>query len=279
MIHCTDSVLWLDDQFVSCDFIDKKFFDGKTTVYEVLRVINGIPLFLEDHIHRLNQSLIQLGVPAEVRAVTVTLPVLITQFVDLSKIKSGNIEIALVLKKDLSLLVHHLIYAIPSHYPNNELYDTGVRTMFYFAARENPTAKVKDQSLREAADIIIEKRDLFEVVLVDRYGRITEGSRTNIFFVKGEALFTAPDRMVLKGITRGKVFDICRQQGIIIHETPVAYDEVGSMDGAFLTGTSPKVLPIKTLEETTYPSYNQVVRSIMTDYEQMINRCTISLNN
>ena len=39
--------------------------------------------------------------------------------------------------------------------------------MFYFAARGNPEIKEKDASLREASDIIIQKRNLFEVILVD----------------------------------------------------------------------------------------------------------------
>ena len=279
MIHCPDSVIWFDDHFIDCDFIDKNIFEEKTTVYEVFRVINGIPLFLDVHLQRLNQSLVQIGVHPDAFPIVSTLPGVISRLIELADIQSRNIEIALVFSRDLNLLVHSLVYTIASHYPNEELYNTGARTMVYFAARENPSAKVKDQPLREAADIIIKKRNLFEVVLVDKYGRITEGSRTNIFFVKGDALFTAPDRMVLKGITREKVFDICHQHGITVNESPIAYDKIESMDAAFLTGTSPKVLPVSALEDTTYPAHNLLVRSIMAEYDQMINRCTISFKN
>ena len=43
---------------------------------------------------------------------------------------------------------------------------------------------------------------------------ITEGSRSNIFFLKDETLVTAPDNAVLNGITRKHILEICRENSI-----------------------------------------------------------------
>ena len=66
---------------------------------------------------------------------------------------------------------------------------------------------------------------------------ITEGSRSNIFFLKGEALTTAPDNVILNGITRKHILEICIENNIRVEFACVKADAV------FITGTSPMVLP------------------------------------
>ena len=57
---------------------------------------------------------------------------------------------------------------------------------------------------------------------------------------------TAPTRYVLPGTARKRVLDICKEQTFPLREERVAYQNLPSFDAAFITGTSPLVLPIKT---------------------------------
>ncbi|OFY09094.1 MAG: hypothetical protein A2X11_02330 [Bacteroidetes bacterium GWE2_42_24] len=275
MIHCANPVIWLKDHFIDCDFIDKQYFENKTTVYEVLRVIQGVPLFLDAHLKRLIESVVKAGFFLSDSVMSELKPIVI-KLINLNHLEKGNLELALVFDSESGALINSLVYSIPVHYPTTEQYQTGVDAMYYYAVRNNPSAKIKDQSLRDAADIIIEKRSLYEVVLVDKYGRVTEGSRSNIFFVKENALFTAPEKMVLNGITRIKVLDIAKSNGIDLQEKPVMYNELNKMDGAFLTGTSPQVLPIRLLEDHSFNPTNEVVMTMMSLYEKMIDNYILS---
>jgi branched-chain amino acid aminotransferase len=47
-------------------------------------------------------------------------------------------------------------------------------------------------------------------------------------------------------------------------------DELSSADGAFLTGTSPKVLPIKTIDDFSFKTNYPEIRELMSDYDRLI---------
>lgn len=143
--------------------------------------------------------------------------------------------------------------------------------MFYYALRTDPQAKIKDIPLRDAANVIMKAKNLAEVILVDKAGRITEGSRSNIFFIIKDALQTAPDSMVLSGITREKVLAIAEKRGIEVLHHPAMYNNLSPFDAAFITGTSPKVLPINDLEGHRFNVNNKLLRQIMEDYNQLLN--------
>ena len=78
---------------------------------------------------------------------------------------------------------------------------------------------------------------------------ITEGSRSNIFFLKGETLVTSPDNVILNGITRKHILEICRENNIKVEFACVKVDEISEFDAVFMTGTSPMVLPFYCIDD------------------------------
>ncbi|WP_318308064.1 aminotransferase class IV [Flagellimonas crocea] len=89
--------------------------------------------------------------------------------------------------------------------------------------------------------------DTDEAALV-RDGMITEGSHTNIFFVKNGELITHPaNEHILNGISRQIVLDLCEKLKIPVLEKAVAEDEIKNMDEAFFTGTTTQIASIKQL--------------------------------
>ena len=107
-----------------------------------------------------------------------------------------------------------MTFFIPHKYPDKKWYETGVPCGILMAERDNPKAKVFQTSVRRKADEMIENQGLFEVLLVDRGGRITEGSRSNVFFVKNDRLFTPKGGDVLSGITRRKIISLAQEMNI-----------------------------------------------------------------
>ena len=76
-------------------------------------------------------------------------------------------------------------------------------------------------------------------------GVITEGTRTNVFFVKNNEVYThAKTNRILAGVTRNTVVELCHANGITVQEFPLSSDKLVEMDEAFLTGTSEEITPI-----------------------------------
>ncbi len=91
-----------------------------------------------------------------------------------------------------------------------------------------------------------------EAVFV-RNGFVTEGSHTNIFFVKSGKVYTHPaNQLILDGITRKIVLKLCEDLDIPMMEKAIGVDEIDDMDEAFLTGTTTQIASIAQLGDHTY---------------------------
>ena len=84
----------------------------------------------------------------------------------------------------------------------------------------------------------------YDVLFADIQGNILEGSRTNFFAIKNRTIFTAPTEKVLEGVTKKHVLQVAREHGFEIQEQDIPLKNLGEFDGAFLTSTSSKIVPI-----------------------------------
>lgn len=245
----------------------KTFFQSDQTIYEVIRVINGVAIFLEDHFSRLNRS-VQIQHSSFAMSFT-DFRGHIAELVGQNRQDEGNVKFSYSVVKGAAQWAFQFI---PHSYPSPDDYKQGVSVDLFLAERQNPNAKVVQQAIRDEANRMIADRKLYEVLLVNRDGIITEGSRSNVFFVKSNVVYTAPAAMVLVGITRQKVIDCLNELGLQLVEQAVAKDETGSFDAAFLTGTSPKVLPIRSVGATVFDVQNKAVFRLMDAYNAIIQR-------
>jgi branched-chain amino acid aminotransferase len=127
-----------------------------------------------------------------------------------------------------------------------------------------------DRELRDATDKAIKSGDLYEVFLVNRDGIITEGSRSNVFFIKNGEVYTSPTDTVLPGVTRTIIIRIIEEAGIPLHYCSIKQDELAGFDSAFISGTSPKVLPVASIGDIAYDVDDPVLRSLMARYNSML---------
>ena len=96
-----------------------------------------------------------------------------------NQIMEGNIKFLLFVTEGN---IHWVFSFISHNYPALEDYQSGILTDLFSAERPNPNAKVIRPGIRDEADRMISERKLYEVLLVDRDGMITEGSRSNVIF-------------------------------------------------------------------------------------------------
>ncbi len=249
------------------EFRSSLVFEGES-VYEVLRVVQGKPLFPEDHLQRLHHTLeMKKGV---VNVSDREVMDAVKRIIRENDITEGNIKVIFNFEKARPGVSHFLVYRIEHHYPSPAQYQNGVSCILYQAERPRPTAKIIHHHLRLTIFNKLIETGTYEALLVNRQGMITEGSRSNVFFIRDNILYTAPDHLVLPGISRKYVISICREQGIPLKKEAIPVSGLSDLEAAFLTGTSIKVLPVSQIEDHTLPVSHPLLSTLMEAYDRLI---------
>jgi branched-chain amino acid aminotransferase len=231
------------------------------TIYEVLRIIDCVPLFFEDHFERLSESTrlsdkMMLAGAGELKKQ-------IDELCRLNLIGNGNVKISFLYhpEKEISRVCF-----IETQYPRKEMYETGIDVVLYEAERSNPSAKVFNYRLRASVFQALVQKQAYEALLVNREDCITEGSRSNVYFIKGNIIITADDINVLGGITRKYINSICKKNGIELDLRCMPVSELGMIDSVFISGTSPHILPVRSIEKHFYNVDHSLLRQLYRDY-------------
>lgn len=259
-----------NDEIINGAYFNPHMMQASKSIYEVLRVISGIPLFLEEHLERLKQSAAKTN--HELMLSPQEISERIRRLINACQIKMGNIKVVvdyLADGTDASAIFYG--FFIAHHYPSDEDYATGIDTITYRAERSNPNAKVANIKLNATVNQAIEQSKVYEALLLNRNGNLTEGSRSNLFMIKDNTIFTAPLNNVLPGITRGCIMEICDRLDLKVIEKNINENQLADMDALFLTGTSPNVLAIRRVNQLNFNSAaHPVVRIIMREYDLLI---------
>lgn len=232
-----------------------------TIVYEVVRLIDGIPLFWEGHWNRLINSLkaINSKLALDKAEFEENLAILIFK----NDYLNTNIRIEISGKNTL-------IYAINAIYPSSTDYENGVEVNFVNEIRPNPTSKILRRSWKKMMELRVNKSGVFESLLINNQGLITEGSHTNVFFIKGNVLYSADESLILPGITRLEIMRIAANKLIPIIYLPIYQKDVNNFDAAFLCATSLHMLPISKINNHSFDINNDIVQLLMFDFEKHI---------
>ncbi len=254
-----------DNSVVStCDFSSEKFQNG-VNIYEVLRIKNGIPLFLDEHIKRFYISAKLENISPEITEHSLRLR--IKTLLQVNKMVYGNIKFLYHYEEKNS---HFYAWVTPFNYPTAIQYRNGVQVELITANRPNPNSKKVLYSLRQNADNIIKRKKCYEVLYMDEKCNITEGSRSNVFFVNDNQLYTAPSPKVLQGVTRRMVFELAKKNNIKLNEEFINFHNLKNFDSCFLTGTSAGILPINKIGTLSFNIENTILRMIQSLYEKKI---------
>lgn len=242
---------------------ENKYFDGieKIPVYEVVTVIDGIAIFFEEHMARLQKTceMLNIKMKRSIREIEKDFYALI----EADDFKVGNIK--LILSDE-----NFLIYKFKATHPDEEDLKNGVDAAFFEYERENPNAKLLRNDFKAASAEIMKAKNVFEVILKSKNGSLLEGSRTNLYFIKDDYLITAPGDKVLRGITREKLEKLFEKFNIKILEKVVFEKDLKDFDGAFFSGTTVDVVPIRKIENIILNTQeNKLMQKIILGYKDL----------
>ena len=222
-------------------------------VFEGMRIYSGKVFRLTDHLVRLYESALAIGL-----AIPMTPEVLATATTDTvakNGLEDGYIRLVVTrgggsLGLDPNKCTDPQIIIIADTialYPA-EMYDNGL-DLVTAATTRNHTAALSPRikSLNYLNNIMAKMEGLragcVEAVMLNTKGEVAECTGDNIFVVKNGVVHTPPiDAGILEGITRNTVIELARQAGRTVEERPMTRHDIYVADECFLTGSAAEVI-------------------------------------
>lgn len=133
--------------------------------------------------------------------------------------------------------------------PKSEVQSSGIRLFTVHVRRGPPDVqdpKINSHSKLNCilACIQAAKAGADEALMLDPHGFVATCNSTHFFIVRNGEVWTSSGDYCLGGITRRKVLDLCRQDGIPAYERNFSLIDVYGAGEAFVTGTFAGVTPV-----------------------------------
>jgi branched-chain amino acid aminotransferase len=87
-----------------------------------------------------------------------------------------------------------------------------------------------------------------EALMLDPHGFVNTTNACNFFIVRNGEVWTSTGDYCMNGVTRAKVIELCRKDGIPVFEKNYSLYEAYSADEAFLTGTFGAQTPVASID-------------------------------
>jgi D-alanine transaminase len=232
-----------------------QFGDG---IYEVIRIYNGEPFTMKEHMDRLYESAskIQIDIPFSKQEFTEKL----IELAILNKVNDGIIYLQIT--RGTSVRQHH--FPAPEVKGNIVAY-TKEMARPVSKMEEGVTAKLVEdvrwlrcdiKSLNLLGNLLAKQEAVaeghFEAIL-HRGETVTEGSSSNVFIVKDEVIYTHPaTNLILNGITRRVIQKVCQENNITFIEEAFSVAQLQAADEVFMASTTSEVMPIIKVDDKVY---------------------------
>jgi D-alanine transaminase len=229
------------------------FADG---VYEVIKYYGGKPFRFDDHLERLKRNLSEIRVDFD-------------EFAQLEPVFRQLLEMNELAHHDAGIYVQ---ITRGSHQRAHRFPENIKPTVYAFAF----PFKMKPEQLRNgitvitAEDIRWLRCDIKSIALLPnvlflqkaveegagetifmRDGIVTEATHSNVLAVRNGTVFSHPNtNLILPGITKKVVLEICREKGIPVVEEGIIAEDLKLMDEVMVVGTGSEITPVIQVDGT-----------------------------
>ena len=222
------------------------FADG---VYEVVKYYNGKAFRYDDHLSRLRRSLAELEIKYdEIENIALIFEALL----ETNKLTDKHAGLYLQISRGEHKRVHHFpenieptVYAFAYQMPSfTDNLENGIKTITHDDIRWQrcdiksvsllPNTMMYNKAVNEGAG---------ECILI-RDGFVTEATHSSVLGVKNGTVITRPlSNLILPGITRKVILEICAANGIPFEERTFSEAELFGLDELIIAGTGSEVTP------------------------------------
>jgi D-alanine transaminase len=247
IVYLNGSFIPHEQARISADDRGFHFADG---VYEVVKYYNGIPFRLDDHLQRLTNSLYETQISFNQID---HLPDIFNKLLEYNDLNRQDTGVYLQISRGSHKRVHHFpdipaptVYAFAYPFPSfDEYLKNGVKVI---TAEDIRWLRCDIKSVCLLPNSMLYQKaveqNAVECILV-RNGLVTEATHSSVIGIKDGAALTHPlSNLVLPGITRKVIYEMCQEEGISFHEEAISEKELYNLDELIICGTGSEVMPV-----------------------------------
>lgn len=228
-------------------------------LYETLKLLDGVPVFFDEHVTRLNLGMQELGLePPCPRAELATQ---IWRLARESSVLNGACRLLVTAGSpggDPTLLIQTDRRTFPSH---------PLRVISYLGVRVGAELKAITVMQSFLAQRAAAAAGADDAILVDDEGRIFEGATSNMFLARGGGLITPPaEGAILPGVLRAKIDELATADGIPVIEAYARVPDLRPDDGMLLTSSVRGIVAVQSVDDCTL----QVDEELLTRLRSLI---------
>ncbi|SDN58423.1 D-amino-acid transaminase [Alkalicoccus daliensis] len=266
-----DRFVDVDEAVIPIQERGHQFGDG---IYEVIRIYDGKPFTMPEHMARLEKSLAAIKMP-------LPYPIEEIERIALEALdKSGLKEAEIYMQITRGIFLRQHQFPEPSS-PVISIVVKNARTVSEEKrAAGVPVITTEDvrwklchiKSLNLLPNVMAKQEayeaGAHEAVFVEK-GIVKEGSSTNIFCVKDGVVQTHPaTNGILHGITRQVVLDLADELGIPVEERTFSLAELKNAEEVFLTSTTMEVLKVSSVDGEKLSEERTVIDQLYTAFQE-----------
>ncbi len=275
-IFCNGKIADSDSEVIRALDRGMIFGDG---IYDVVKVVDGIFPFLEDHVKRLERSAIFFGM--KLRYDLEKIKNVARELSVLNGVKNG--ELFLELTRGYDEIRDHIFgekyeptfleIVQPLRKIDPILWKKGAKLVTFPDMRhglcEHKTINLLPNVL---AKNHAHSKGAYEALMFrmeDGKKYVTEGGSSSYIFFDGKRVVAPKIENILPSITRSKVLSIVKDMGVEVTERRVWLDEVWHMKEVILLSTVSKVMPVVQIDDTSF-ELGEMTKRLMEAFEDLI---------
>ncbi len=246
IVYLNGEFIAKEDAKISPDDLGFIFADG---VYEVAKYYNGKPFRYDDHIERLERSLAELSIDFNE---TDKLQQIFFELLSKNNLNKTHAGVYVQISRGEHKRIHNFpdeikstIYAFAFELPSNkEHLKNGIKVITSEDIRWQ-RCDIKSVSLLPNTMLFNKATEAGagECVLI-RDGMVTEATHSSVLGIKNGVVITRPlSNLILPGITRKVILEICAENNIPVEERVFSETEFNEFDEIIIAGTGSEITP------------------------------------
>jgi len=230
---------------------DESFLFGRG-VFETIKILDSKPLFLDDHLTRIEKAAATIKLPPlELE----TLVKEINKTISANSVQSARLKI--ILSKTEQKL-NYYIQLFELELPTQTQYEKGVKVSMVSIKKPVPIHPLSAIKSTNYLYNVLAKEEAtqnnhYEGIILDDGNNICEGAYSNIFFIQDNAVHTpSTSSNILSGIIRKKVIKLLQTKQIATYVRNIHVSEIVNFNSAFLTNSIIDILPIANFDNKKF---------------------------